>query len=173
MTPKHLLALLLLLPLMAIAAETGTAARDLNLLEEPRHDAKVVGKLAKDGRFEVIKRDKFWALIAVGAQQGWVLPFYLSFGEASQGNGSTVGRGLAEIVTLGAKPRDNNQVVATIGIRGISEEDLKSAKFNAEELKTLEGYSVAAPIAAGFAQAEQLAPLQVDYLPAPGSGVSP
>jgi hypothetical protein len=164
----------LLLAARAVAGETGSAARDLNLLEEPRPEARVVGKLAKDGRFELVRRERFWSLVSASGpntQQGWVQSFYLTWGEAASGNGGTASRGLAEIVTFGAKR--NGNVTATLGVRGLDEEQLKSAQFNAEELKRLEGYGAAPATATRFAGEIPLQAQKLDYLPAPAAGAGP
>jgi len=164
---------LLILALAGVraSAESGTATRELTLYEEPRAEAKAVGKLAKDAKFEQVKRERFWVLVSSagpsGSQQGWVQSFYLTWADTPTGNAPSASRGLAEIVGLGA--RRNGNVTATLGVRGLEEEQLKSARFNAEELNKLESYGVAAPVAARFAAEVPLDALKLDYLAPPGS----
>jgi len=154
-------------------AESGTAARELTLYEESRAESKVVGKLAKDAKFELVKRERFWALVSSpgpsGMQQGWVQSFYLNWADTPAGSAPSASRGLAEIVGLGA--RRNGAVTATLGVRGLDEEQLKSARFNAEELNKLEGYGVQAPVAARFAAEVPLEALKLEYLAAPAASI--
>ncbi len=163
----RLIAILMLLSFAAPArsADTGIAARDLDLRAEPRNDARIVGKLQKDGRFELVKYEKFWAQVSAGNQQGWVMSFYLSMGAEPQANPSP-GRVVAESLGL-ATQRQGGQATAALGIRGIDEEQLKAARFDAEELKKLESFLVTGPAAATFAGEIPLGPVKVEYLPAP------
>ena len=62
------------------------------------------------------------------------------------------------------------KVVATTGIRGLSEEDLKAAKYNETELKKAESYGVTRAEAQKFAAEGKLTARKVEYLPAPGTG---
>ena len=48
------------------------------------------------------------------------------------------------------------QVVSTTGVRGLSEQDLKAAKFNETEIKTLESYTLSAEQGRQFANAGNL-----------------
>lgn len=153
---------------LAWSADTGIAARDLELRAEPRNDARIVGKLQKDGRFELLKYEKFWAQVSAGNQQGWVMSFYLSMGAEPAANPSP-GRVVAESLGL-ATQRQGGQATAALGIRGIDEEQLKAARFNAEELKRLESFLVTRPTATTFAREIPLAPVGVEYLPAPVPG---
>ena len=163
----RLVAALMVLAYAALAwsADAGIAARDLELRAEPRNDARIVGKLQKDGRFELLKYEKFWAHIAAGNQQGWVMSFYLSMG-AEPAASPSPGRVVAESLGL-VTQRQGGQATAALGVRGIDEEQLKAARFDAEQLKKLESFFVTAPSATTFAREVQLSPATVEYLPAP------
>lgn len=155
--------LVVILPVVCAAGEAGHAVRDLDALAEPRHDAKVVWKLPKDATFELIQRQNAWAEISLSGQQGWVLFFFLRPGEAAKQN---IGKELGGVLGLAAR-RQSGQVTAVLGVRGITEEQLKGAKFNSEELRKLESLSVPAPTANTFAEEGGLASREVNYLPAP------
>jgi hypothetical protein len=59
-------------------------------------------------------------------------------------------------------------VVATTGIRGLDEEQLKAAKFDAAELKKAESFATTRAQARTFAADGRLMPRKVEYLlPAP------
>jgi hypothetical protein len=156
-------ALLLALPALActaIAGDIGYATRDLNLQAEPRQNAAVVGKLAKNGKFERVGSQNFWTQISIGELRGWVPSFYLSWTEAPQTN---TGKELVGAAGL-ATQRRGGEVTAVIGIRGLDEEQLKAARYSEEELKRMESFLAPAPAAAAFAQEGSLSPKKMDYL---------
>jgi len=59
------------------------------------------------------------------------------------------------------------KVVASTGVRGLSEEDLKSAKFDEAETKKMEAASVSKDDARKFASQAQLQSVKLGYLPKP------
>jgi hypothetical protein len=59
------------------------------------------------------------------------------------------------------------QITSATGVRGLSEEDLKAAKFDAAELARAQGNAVSASVAAQFATAGKLASQNVAFLPEP------
>ncbi|MGH8649020.1 MAG: hypothetical protein ACREUP_06905, partial [Burkholderiales bacterium] len=63
-------------------------------------------------------------------------------------------------------PRRNVSVTSTIGIRGIEEEDLRQASFNAGQVKLLEGYAATKQAAEERARGSGLAPASVEYMDA-------
>jgi hypothetical protein len=150
------------LALSASASETGHTTRDLEMRAEPKAGAAVVGSLAKGARFELLKRQMSWAQVSAEGKQGWVLFFYLLAGEAPKPAG---GAAFAEAWTLGTqRAAQGDRVTATLGVRGIDEEQLRSARFNAEELKRLEAYAVPAQAGESFAQEVALSRRNVSYL---------
>ena len=74
------------------------------------------------------------------------------------GNGSVVASG-AGVLAAASGRAGTGQVVSTTGIRGLSEEELKAAKFNESEVKTLEGYTLSADEGRQFANAGKLIPI--------------
>jgi SH3 domain-containing protein len=155
----------LALPVLCAAGEAGHATRDLDVLAEPRLDAKVIWKLPKDAALELLQRQNAWAEISSGGQRGWVLFFSLGIGQAPKQN---VGKELGGIVGL-ATNQNRGQVTATIGVRGITEEQLKGAKFNEQELRKLESLAVPPAAANSYASQAGLKSREVRYLPAPAS----
>jgi hypothetical protein len=55
-------------------------------------------------------------------------------------------------------------------VRGLNEEELKSAKFNEEEIKKMEANSISADAAKNFAASGGLQARKQDYLPEPKGG---
>jgi len=75
----------------------------------------------------------------------------------------------AGILGLASGRAGTGRVVATTGIRGLTEEELKAATYNETELKEAESYSTSRAKAASFAAKGKLVARKVDYLPPPDS----
>jgi hypothetical protein len=69
------------------------------------------------------------------------------------------------VMGLASGRAGTGKVVATTGIRGLDEEDLKTAKFDAGELKLDESFATTRAEAQKFANQGKLKPLSLDYLP--------
>jgi hypothetical protein len=151
-----------------VLAEAGYATRDVELRAEPAGAAKLLGTLQKGARFEITAEKGAWSRIASASVNGWTLSFYVMKGEpAAQ---VSLGTRLGEVWTLGTERRA--ETTATIGVRGLDEEQLKAAQFNAEELQRLEALSQSAAEAEVFARRGKLAPQAVNYLaPPPAAGM--
>lgn len=159
---KPLLAALLLLPGIALAAETGTALRDDTLRKEPYADAKSAGTLKRNDKVDIIGKQGAWLQVKTRQASGWVR--LLSVRRTSGSSNEAAG-----VLGLASGRTGTGQVVSTTGVRGLNEEELKSAKFNEEEVKQLEGDSVSADEGRKFADAGGLKSRKLDYLPAPAS----
>jgi hypothetical protein len=158
---KFLLAgLFLFASAFALGAETGYSTRDLELRAEPRSDSGAVGTLSKGGRYELVRQHQAWSQVSAGGRQGWVLSVFLMAGDPPQER--SVGRTLSDLMSFGTE-RGKGQMTATIGVRGLDEEELKAARANPEELRKLESYSVPAEAGEGFAAQGQLARRSLAY----------
>lgn len=156
------LGLMLFISLFAsgmVAAQPVTVERDSNLLAEPRADAAVVGKVAKGTKAEALGKDAAWLNLKTPTASGWVLSFNVRFGEAA-GSGEGAGAGTSVARVFGGKP----QITATIGTRGVSEEELKAARFNSEQLALLESYAATKEQGEQRAREAGLVALKLDYL---------
>jgi hypothetical protein len=78
---------------------------------------------------------------------------------------SSAGAGVGDLAAITAQ-RDR-QVVAVAGLRGLTEDDLKGAKFNANEMLWLDRYQANQAEAVRFARAGNLVSKRVEYLPKP------
>ncbi len=146
-------------PLVGIA-EPGYATRDVELKSEPAGAASAVGTLQKGAKFEIVGEKGAWSQVKSGDLTGWTLSFYVMKGEpAAQ---ASLGQRLGEVWTLGTERRA--ETTATLGVRGLDEDQLRAAQFNAEELKRLEALAVPKAEGDAFAQQGQLVPRKVDYL---------
>jgi len=152
------LLLALLMPAMSIAAELGTALKADTLRVEPFSDAKTKGTIAKNETVEIISKKGAWLQIKTQKNTGWVRIFSVKRGSASNTNQA---KGVYDVASGRAS---TGKVISTTGIRGLSAEELKAAKFNEEEMKKLENFAVSAEDSQKFAKAGGLKTVQFAYL---------
>ena len=155
----------LALSALANCAETGYAERELDIRAAPRADAASLGKIPKGGQFELLKKQMSWAQISTAGLQGWVPFYFLVSGTPS--NELPPARAMAEALGLASSRQNSGSIVASVGIRGLNEEQLKSAQFNEPELRKLESLIVQPQTAAAFAGEAALAARKVEYMAAP------
>ncbi len=153
---KLLITLSLLAPLVAIAAETGTAIKLDSLRAEPFADAKTVGSLNKNDAVEILSKKGAWLQVKSKSASGWVRIL-----SVKRGGASSSGSGLSDIAS---GRTGTGKVVSTTGIRGLSAEELKAAKFNEAEVAKMESFAVSAADAQKFAIAGGLSTTQMAYL---------
>ena len=72
--------------------------------------------------------------------------------------------GAGELFGLATGRAGSGRVVATTGIRGLDEEQLKQAKYNGSELKKLNTFTVTSAQAKTFAREGKLTVRHVGYL---------
>ena len=143
------------------AAESGTALKADDLKTEPFRDAKTVAKLATGDKVDILKKDGGWYQVKSAKGKGWVRMLSIRKGDARKGGGTS------GVLALASGRAGTGKVVATTGIRGLNEEELKAAKFDEAEVKRAESYASSKAEAAKFAAAGKLAARPFDYLPAP------
>jgi len=158
-----LLTVALLLPAIVLAAETGTALKADSLRAEPYADAKTTGNFARGDKLEILSKQGAWLKVKTARATGWVRLLSVKRGDLAKSNGA------AGVLDLASGRAGTGQVVATTGVRGLSEEDLKAAKFNEAEIKALEANTVSVEQGQQFASAAGLNALKLPYLPKPGS----
>lgn len=144
-----------------VNAEPVTLERESVLRAEPRLDAPVTGKLASGASGEALARQGVWVQVKSGESSGWLYSFNVRFGApaasgGSSGGGSVLGRVFG--------PRQRVNVTATIGIRGLEEEDLKQAQFDGDQLQQLDGFAATREQAEAHAGEHGLAAARVEYL---------
>jgi len=155
---------LALFPLAAAAQEPGTVLKDDTLRAEPYADAKPVGNLKKGSAVTIVKRGSGWYQVKSGNTQGWVRMLSVRRGAAGQTNAAGEVGGVAAIATGRA---GTGQIVSTTGVRGLSEQELKGAKFDEAQLKKAESFAVSGAEAKVFADRGALKARKFDYLPVP------
>ncbi len=152
--------LCLLLQSAAFAAESGVALKADDIRAEPFGDAKAVGQLAASDRVEIVGRNGGWLQVKSAKGSGWVRMLSIRKGDAKKSSDETAG-----LLQLASGRAGTGKVVASTGIRGLNEEELKVAKFNAEELKLVESYAVSNAQAQQFANEGKLSARPFEHLP--------
>jgi hypothetical protein len=143
-------------PILALAGDAGVALKADVVRAEPFADAKTVGTISKNENLGIISKKGAWLQIKTKKSAGWVRLLSVKRG-ASSGSGSSV----ADIASGRA---GTGQVVSTTGIRGLSAEDLKAAKFNEDEMKKMESHTLSAGDGQSFASAGGLSASKMAYL---------
>lgn len=142
------------------ANEAGSALKADDLRAEPFADAKTVGKVAKGDALTIVTRQGGWYQVKAGATTGWVRMLSVRRGEGGKASAVDEIAGAAGAAT----GRSKGQVVSTTGVRGLSEADLKQAKFNEAEIAKAEGHRASADDAKSFAGQAGLQPRQMAFL---------
>ena len=144
------------------AAQKVTVEQNTPLYSEPRMESSQVAQLQQGSAGEVIRKQGVWLNLKTAAGTGWLFSFSVRFetqgAEGSSGSGSALGRVFA--------PRRGPSVTSTIGVRGIEEEDLKGATFDAQQMKLLDGYAASKESAEKGARGAGLSRTSVEYLDA-------
>jgi SH3 domain-containing protein len=144
------------------AAQQVTLERDSPLYSEPSLDSAPVTQLKQGSSGEVLgKQGGGWLNLKTPGGTGWLFTFNVRF-PSQKPEGGDAGSGSALGQVFG--PRRSASVTSTIGVRGLEEEDLKQASFNAGQMKQLDDYAVSKRAAEQGARAAGLAPAKVDYL---------
>lgn len=128
------------------AAETGSALKNDSIRYEPYADAKVVGNFSRGESLQILKKQGAWLQVKTKKNTGWVRLLSVKRGAASSS-----GNQLSGVLAAANGRAGTGQVVSTTGVRGLSNEDLKAAKFNEAEIKAMESNAVSAAQAKQFA----------------------
>ena len=156
----RLISLLIILPMLtlntALAADLGVALKADKLLAEPFNDAKPAGNLMRGDNVEIIAKKGAWLQIKAKKSTGWVRLLSVKRTSSSVSNS----KGILDVASGRA---GTGEVVATTGVRGLSAEDLKSAKFSEEEMKAMESYTESAEQGKSFAEAGLLQSTKMSY----------
>lgn len=151
---------LVLLALPVHAADSGAMIKADELKAEPFRDARTVARLAVGDKVDILKKDGGWLSVKSARGSGWVR--MLSIRRGAPGK-STVGA--SSLASLASGRAGTGKVVATTGIRGLNEEELKAAKFDEAQVTLAESYATGRAEAQKFADQGKLKAQQVDYIP--------
>ena len=143
------------------AAEVGTMLKADELKAEPFRDAKTVKTMAVGEPLSIVGKEGGWVKVKVGKETGWVKMLSVRQGAAKKGADDASG-----LLALSSGRAGTGKIVATTGVRGLNEEELKAAKFDAKELQLAESNAVSKADAQTFAKQGKLVARPFDYLPA-------
>lgn len=158
---KTLLGSALLLSACLVHAESGTALKADKLRAEPFADAKTSGSISRNEKLDITEKKGAWLKVKAPRGSGWVR--LLSVRRDASGKANET----AGVLSVASGRTGTGQVVSTTGVRGLNEEDLKSAKFNEEETRMLEATTVSTDQARQFAASAGLKARKLNYLPKP------
>ena len=162
---RHLIAAFALLAVGAAAAvhaSTGTVLRDEKLYSQPSATSSVSASVARGATVTIQQKQGGWLRVTAGKSTGWIRLLSVRAGAGGLG-----GAGVGDVVGAATTRSDPSRVVAVAGLRGLSDEELKQAKFNGEELARMEAQAVTVAQAKSFAGQVGLAAANVPALPAP------
>ena len=162
-------ALLLLCTASASAwAAPGTVLRNEKLYSQPSASAKVAANVPKGTSVNILAKQGGWLRVSAGRSTGWIRLLSVRAGAGGLG-----GAGVGAVVGAATTRSDPSRVVAVAGLRGLTDADLKQAKFNPDELARMEAAGVSAAQARSFAGRARLAAVNVPALPAPAKSAQP
>ena len=163
MIRRLLFALVLALPLAAAAQEAFTN-RTTDMKERAAADARTLKSLAENTPVKVIAKGGGWTRVEAGGQSGWVQMFHLRYpGTAEGSRASSGGNFLSSVGNALTGNRSNpNANLATTGVRGLSQEELKNANPDPAALSRLHSYRAEPAAAERFARDAKLAAVKVD-----------
>lgn len=162
------------------AAWQGEVVSALPLRIAPSGASASTQQLAEGTALEVIRRQGAWLEVRVrdSGAEGWVKQVGVRpVGQtaaapkkkSSGGFFANLARGVTRLLG-GASDEPQDQGTVTVGIRGLSPEDLETTIPDAGELERMEGFRADRDQAFRFAAEEQLTVQTIDYLPSPQPG---
>ncbi|MCX7627069.1 MAG: SH3 domain-containing protein [Methylophilaceae bacterium] len=136
----------------------GTLLKTEGLSADPRAGSQSMATLERGERVEILERQGGWLKVKARQITGWLRYLSVKHGEMSKSGVDAGG-----ILSLAGGRAGTGEVVSVAGIRGIDEEQLKSAQFNEREYAKLEGYGVSREVAQQFARSGGLRARVVEY----------
>ena len=140
----------LMLANVSMAADAGSALKSDSLRVEPFADAKVTATISKGDPLEILSKKGAWLQVKSKKNAGWVRLLSVKRGSTSTSNE------VSGVLAAASGRAGTGQVVSTTGVRGLSVEDLKAAKFNESEVKNLESFTQSADQGRQFANVGKL-----------------
>ncbi len=161
---QWLICIFLMVAAAPLLAEPGHVIRPSDLMDEPYRDAAPLAELKAGDPVEIIKRKGGWLKVKSAGRTGWVRMSKIRKGKAAAKPAS--GSEAKGVLDLASGRSGTGNVVSATGVRGLSEAELKEAKFSASEVDKLESFTVSGQQAARFAQAEKLVAKELEFIPA-------
>lgn len=141
----------------------GTTLKDTELKEKPFIDAKTLLTLKAQSSVSVLERSGGWLRVRAQGKEGWVRLLNIKGGGAVSGSADD----LQQVASLATGRAGSGNVVSTSGVRGLSEEELRTSKPDYAQFDKLNGYGVDSNTAQDYARKHKLAKRELAYLPEP------
>ncbi len=132
----------------ASAEETQTTNRVTNVRAQPDESAPSLQVLSAQTKVQLLERKGAWSRIKTDSQTGWVRMMHLRGGaileEQPQSGAKTGGGFMSGVNKLFGGSQQSNQRAqnATLGVRGLSPEELQTATPSPQQLAALKSFSV-------------------------------
>lgn len=165
---------MILLAFPVLAAAQASTNRSTEMKDRADPDGRTVATLPENTPVKVLSSAGGWSRVEAGGQAGWIRVFHVRHAGSVESAPSSSGGGL--LSSLGSaltgqrsNPRAN---LATTGVRGLSQEDLKNANPDPEALRRMQSYRSDRAAAERFAREGKLAAVQIQDpdAPAPSKG---
>lgn len=153
-------------PSSQMAPTPGTVTRDTELKAKPVIDAATLAALPARSAVTILERRGGWLRVASGRTEGWVRLLHVS--SQPPGGRASTAQELETAARVATGRAGTGNIVVTTGIRGLSEEQLRQAQADPEQVERLERLAVDAAQAGAYAAAHRLERRQVPYLANPG-----
>ena len=157
-----LFALLALAAFPALAQQAFTN-RATDLKESASPDSRTLASLAENTEVKVVARGGGWTRVESGGKAGWVRVFHLRFPTTATTESSGGGLLTGISSAISGRSRTQQAGIQTVGVRGLSPEELKNASPDTEALRRMQSYRADPPAAERFAREGRLTEAQVDY----------
>ena len=156
------------LSVSAVHAAPGTLLRDETLRAQASATASVTGQASRGTAVDIVSRRGGWLQVRTPRAQGWVRLLSVRAGQGGSG-----GAGLGDVVGVATRRADPSRVVSVAGVRGLSEDQLRQARFDADELARLDNFAATLSQARSHANKSGLASVNVPALPRPQANTAP
>lgn len=172
-------AALLLLSSVVLAAAPGFVVRNSELRSQPSFSGQVAQRLSPGTTVNLLERRGGWRRIEVKAnrRRGWVRNYQVRAGQVPSSvvsDNRDENRGvLSDLASLSRSASgllgsgdgtSTSQTTATIGIRGLSAEELKAARPDQQQLNQLKRFGASPEAGRAFAKAANLKRRKVNAL---------
>ncbi len=161
--------------LNAIAQEPLTTNRATEMRSQPDDSASSLQSLSPQTKVQLVERKGAWSRVKTDSQTGWVRMMHLRGGitldEPATTTGSSGGFLSGANRFFGGNKQGNMRAQsATLGVRGLSPEELKSASPNPQALATAKSFASTKADAEQFAKAANLSSAKVNDPGVAGTG---
>lgn len=180
-THKLFFQVVIIFTVSSVSAETATIVTDSSLYQRPSMQAGVIRYLEAGTAVDINSRLGSWKKISINDDlSGWVRSYQVRTGDFTtikqeQGSGGFIS-GLASLSRKVSGLFSNNnkkdysfQPTATIGIRGLSEEQIKNAKADLNELKKMESFRSNKKNTRKYARKGNLKAIKIRHMPKSGA----